>query len=176
MTGLDRRQTGGGEPGPEARSMPFFPGAVPQPGTPLPAPPAPGPDVQSPGANAVPMTLHGSPGDVTVVVEGRVTIEDAVIEKIAALAAQEVTGVAALAPAGARVVVGEDEVTVDVAIAVEYGSVIRDVAQVVKGNVARVAGLMLGMRVAAVNVSVEDVRMAAAPPRPRGGADQTARA
>ena len=62
------------------------------------------------------------------------------------------------------------------AIAVEYGCVIKDVAQAVQANVARVTGLMLGTRVAAVNVSVGDVRMPAAPPRPRGGGDQTARA
>ncbi len=62
---------------------------------------------------------------------------------------------------------GDDEVTVDLVIAVEYGSVVKDVAQAVQGNVARVTGLMLGMRVAAVNVSVQDVRMPAAPPPPR---------
>ncbi|MFD0534853.1 Asp23/Gls24 family envelope stress response protein [Actinomadura luteofluorescens] len=55
----------------------------------------------------------------------------------------------------------DDEVTLDVAIAVEYGTVIKDVAVKVKANVARVAALMLGTRVAAVNVSVEDVRQAA---------------
>jgi uncharacterized alkaline shock family protein YloU len=120
------------------------------------------------------MTLHGSPGDVTVA--GRITVDDAVLEKIAALAALEVAGVAGPAPAGTRVAVDEDETAVDLAIAVEYGCVIKDVAQAVQANVARVTGLMLGTRVAAVNVSVGDVRMPAAPPRPRGGGDQTARA
>ncbi|SNT10695.1 Uncharacterized conserved protein YloU, alkaline shock protein (Asp23) family [Actinomadura meyerae] len=206
MTGLDRRQSGGGEPRPDPGAKPFFPGApdrattVPPPGVPLPAPPPPGPAGPGPGASgpaasgpaasrpgqapappasgatAPPMTLHGSPSDVTVAVEGRVTIDDAVLGKIAELAALEVAGVACLAPAGARIAVGEEEATVDVAIAVEYGTVIKDVAAMVQGNVARVAGVMLGSRVAAVNVSVADVRMPAAPAGGRGGAGQTPRA
>lgn len=122
------------------------------------------------------MTLHGSPGDVTVAVEGRITVDDAVLAKIAALAALEVAGVSGPSPAGTRVAVDDGEATVHLAIAVEYGCVIKDVAQAVQANVARVAGLMLGTRVAAVNVSVGDVRMPAVPPRPRGGGDQTARA
>ncbi|GAA0590258.1 Asp23/Gls24 family envelope stress response protein [Actinomadura livida] len=198
MTGLDEGRTGNGEPGPEAGSAPFFPGptarraahsaahrgTVPPPGTPLPAPPAAGPA-------AVPMTLRGSPSDITTGVEGRVTIADEVVGKIAALAALEVAGVAALiarpgpageggpAPGGGpgagqaagrggtgvHVDPDEDEVTLDLAIAVEYGCVIRDVADAVKANVARVAGLMLGSRVAAVNVSVGDVRKPAGPHR-----------
>lgn len=122
------------------------------------------------------MTLQGSPGDLTVAVEGRITVDDAVLEKIAALAALEVAGVCGPAPAGTRVAADDDEATVDLAIAVEYGCVIRDVAQAVQANTARVIGLMLGTRVAAVNVSVGDVRMPAAPPLPRRGGDQTARA
>lgn len=183
MTGLEKGFTGEGEPRSETGPRPFFPGSagrqgtVPPPGTPLPAPPAPAaPSTLASGANALPMTLHGSPGDITTAVDGRVTIENGVIGKIAALAALEVGGVAALVPppgeaapgpdaararTGVRVDLDEaaDEVTLDVAIAVEYGSVVKDVAKVVKANVARVTGLMLGTRVAAVNVSVEDVRM-----------------
>lgn len=189
MTGLDKRQGEGGEPRPDPGSMPYFPGlpgqpaqpgagpngTVPPPGTPLPAPPAPAAASAppSPGAGAVPMTMHGSPGDVTVRVEGRITIEDAVLEKIASLAALEVAGVSGPAPAGTRVSVGEEDVTIDLALAVEYGSVIKDVAHQVQENVARVASLMLGTRVAAVNVSVGDVRMPAAPPRPRNGTGQS---
>ncbi|NKZ04168.1 Asp23/Gls24 family envelope stress response protein [Actinomadura latina] len=180
MTGPDRRQTEGGGPRPDPGSMPYFPGmpgrhgTTPPRGAPLPAPPA----QPAAGAGAVPMTLRGSPGDVTVAVEGRITIDDAVLEKIASLAALEVAGVTGPAPAGTRVAVDQDddEVTVDLTIAVEYGSVVKDVAQAVQQNVARVTGLMLGMRVAAVNVSVEDVRMPAAPPRPREAAGQTPRA
>ncbi|MFS2292720.1 MAG: Asp23/Gls24 family envelope stress response protein [Actinomadura sp.] len=214
MTGLDEGRTGNGEPGQEAGAMPFFPGpggrraahAGEQPGrpagpaagpreTPPPAPrPAGTPLPAPPAAGAVPATLRGAAADITTGVEGRVTIEDEVMEKIAALAALEVAGVAALlgrpgpaaagpaagqaatgqaatgqaAGGGVRVVPREDrapdgddsgdEVTIDLAIAVEYGCVVRDVAEAVKANVARVAGVMLGTRVAAVNVHVGDVR------------------
>ncbi|TDD86336.1 Asp23/Gls24 family envelope stress response protein [Actinomadura darangshiensis] len=181
MTGLDKRHTGNADQGPEPAARPLFPGApAGRPGTappqeaPLTAPTAqqqqvpPPRGVLSSGPNALPMTLHGSSGDLTAPVEGRITIGDTVIEKIAALAALEVDGVAALTAQGesagnVRVVRKDgDEVVIDVAIAVQYGIVIRDVAKVVKANVARVAGMMLGMRVAAVNVSVEDVRHAGA--------------
>ncbi|TDD79709.1 Asp23/Gls24 family envelope stress response protein [Actinomadura rubrisoli] len=237
MAELEKGGTGsGGEPRPEVRSMPFFPGnpgqpgpggPVPRPGTPLsaptvspahsvpsaspapsappaaaPAPPAPSapgaPGPSAPGTHA-PVTpgapLHGgrSSGEGTARepdappgggpgpgVEGRITIEDEVIEKIAVMAALEVSGVVALAGPAAgrepgdgagqgggrrqgaeavRVRLHDDEVTLDLGIAVGYGSVIMDVATAVKANVGRVAGLMLGMRIAAVNVSVEDVRM-----------------
>ena len=164
-------------PGTPSPSMPSqgapIPG-TPQ-GAPLSAPPAtaaprsvpPPRSVLSSGPNAVPMTMHGSSGDLSAPVDGRITIGNAVIGKIAAFAALEVEGVAGLtvqdepAATGVRVVQNDDEVTLDVAIAVEYGLVIKDVATKVKANVARVAGMMLGTRVAAVNVSVEDVRQAA---------------
>jgi uncharacterized alkaline shock family protein YloU len=128
-------------------------------------------------------------------VKGRITIEDQVIEKIAALAALEVAGVAgsaactawsdtskagkagkegkeggAPAPAAAgaeapgtgrpdvRIHLHDNEVTLDLSVTVEYGCVIMDVAKQIKTSVARVISQMLGMRVVAVNVSVEDVR------------------
>ncbi|WP_067468757.1 Asp23/Gls24 family envelope stress response protein [Actinomadura macra] len=129
-----------------------------------------GPHAEGPGPEAPSDGEGGAPTD------GRITIEDEVIEKIAALAALEVHGVVGLAgPPGAderrgaggvRVRLHGDEVTLDLGIAVGYGSVIMEVARVVQANVGRVAGLMLGMRVAAVNVAVEDVRVTAeaAPP------------
>ncbi|TDB84896.1 Asp23/Gls24 family envelope stress response protein [Actinomadura sp. KC216] len=179
MTGLDKGFSGSGEPGPEPGAGPYFPGpaarrgSVPPPRGPLPAPTS----AVTSGANVLPMTLQGTPGDITTAVDGRITIENGVIGKIAELAALEVGGVAALVPrspgpdaqrsdtarAGVRVDLDEhaDEVALDVAIAVEYGTVIKDVARLVKANVARVAGLMLAMRIAAVNVSVEDVRLPA---------------
>lgn len=190
MTGLDDDRTGNGEPGQGAGPMPFYPGPAARraahmtgPRDPAPAPGAPpgaplSAPVRTSGANPLPTTLQGSPSDITTGVEGRVTIEDEVIGKIAALAALEVTGVAALIPSpdqagsgragsgqaggpGGRLSPDEHEVSLDVAIAVEYGCVIRDVADAVKTNVARVAGRMLGARVAAVNVSVGDVRKSA---------------
>jgi uncharacterized alkaline shock family protein YloU len=113
-----------------------------------------------------------APVGTTATVKGRVTIMDEVVEKIAMLAALEVGGVAALsggpgtagpgqAGPGVRVHLQDNTVTLDLAIAVEYSSVIMEVAKAVKSNVAHVIGLMTGMRVPAVNVSVQDVRMPA---------------
>ncbi|MFC6936093.1 Asp23/Gls24 family envelope stress response protein [Actinomadura yumaensis] len=101
---------------------------------------------------------------------GRITIDDEVVVRIATLAALEVAGVVALTAregpgrgGGVAVRLRDEEVSLDLGVAVEYGSVIMDVATAVRANVARVAGLMLGRRVAEVNVAVEDVRV---PPGP----------
>ncbi|WP_242911275.1 Asp23/Gls24 family envelope stress response protein [Actinomadura terrae] len=182
-------------PGPPGRPGPG-PGPLP-PGAPLSAPPASLiPHMPAPAAAHTPLTLHGGgpgpasapplsketpdapppPGDAgdAASVDGRITIDDEVVEKLVAMAALEVRGVAGLVPrpgqdggrgtGGVRVLMHDDEVTLDLGIAVGYGSVIMEVARIVKANVARVAALMLGMRVAAVNIAVEDVRMPTEPP------------
>lgn len=149
------------------------PPALPSPSLSSLSPSAPAPAPESAPAEAVP-SRGGS-------VKGQIKIEDEVVEKIAALAALEVSGVAGLggrreasetmeavrqrigahdrAEPGVRALVTENEISLDLALIVEYGSVVIDVAKVVKSNVARTVGLMLGMRVSAVNVTVEDVRM-----------------
>ncbi|MEU5883936.1 Asp23/Gls24 family envelope stress response protein [Spirillospora sp. NPDC047279] len=180
MTDLDKGYpgSGGDGPRPEVRSMPFFPGPSGQAqapsqgaGIPLTAPPLVPAQAAGGRHTQAREPDRGAPREA----EGRITIEDEVIEKIATIAALEVTGVATLArrgePAdgrpsgpggrGVRIHLRDNEVTLDLAVVVEYGSVIMDVAKVVKTNVARVVGLMLAMRVVAVNVSVEDVRMPA---------------
>ncbi|MFB4302691.1 Asp23/Gls24 family envelope stress response protein [Actinomadura sp. NTSP31] len=160
MSELDRgRAADGAEAHPGAGPMPFFPGASGRPvPPPLPAPP-PGPSLApSAGSSA------GSSATATAAppVEGRITIGDEIAEKVAVLAALEAGGVCALG-SGVRVrrsgdAVSGDAVTVDVGVVVEYGHVIRDVAAAVQAGVARMTGLMLGARVTAVNVAVEDVR------------------
>ncbi|GAA4101375.1 Asp23/Gls24 family envelope stress response protein [Actinomadura miaoliensis] len=153
-------------PPPASGSPPAAPAAPAAPPAPGPAgPPAP---EHEPADRPAGEDVPPGPG-TTATVKGRVTIKDEVIEKIARLAALEVGGVAALAggpwPAGqpgtpgVRIHLQDNAVTLDLAVVVEYGSVIMDVAKAVKSNVARVIGLMLGMRVLAVNVSVEDVRV-----------------
>ncbi|MFI0356659.1 Asp23/Gls24 family envelope stress response protein [Actinomadura sp. 9N407] len=144
----------------------------------VPAGPIPADPVQTHTTHTIPAATPAA------VVKGRITIEDQVIEKIAVLAALEVAGVAGSAactarsePAetagtrapvpvpgldapkpGVRVHLHDNEVTLDLSVAVEYGCVIMDVAKQVKTNVARVVSRMLGMRVIAVNVAVDDVR------------------
>lgn len=113
-------------------------------------------------------------------VKGRIKIEDEVVEKIASLAALEVDGVVSLggdtsrtidavrerigmsdtqSTRGVKARVSDNEINLDLVIVVEYGKVVIEVAKVVKTNVARVVGMMLGMRVSTVNVTVDDVRM-----------------
>ncbi|MBA8956316.1 Asp23/Gls24 family envelope stress response protein [Actinomadura namibiensis] len=199
MSDLDSSYSGGAgpDPRPEVRSMPYLPGppsgpsAPPGPGAPtgatgpLAAPTVAPPREPAQSAQYAPKRDYSEPvpggSRDPQAAQGRIVIEDAVVERIATLAALEVSGVAGLggegppageAPGGVpggpsarppvRAMIRDDEITVDLRVAVEYGSVIMEVARVVRGNVARVLGLMLGMRVAAVNVTVEDVRMPAA--------------
>ncbi|MEV5828111.1 Asp23/Gls24 family envelope stress response protein [Spirillospora sp. NPDC052242] len=177
MSEPDERPAEPGRPAarPDTGPMRFFsgpPGPPGPPGTPLSAPPPASPELAGDRTSAAPPPVpsprphgdarpaeHGGTG-----VDGRIAIEDAVVARIAELAALDVRGVVALAAphadgdGGVRVRMHDDAVTLDLGIVVAYGSVIRDVAGAVQENAARMAGLMLGMRVTAVNVSVEDVR------------------
>ncbi|MBB5139157.1 putative alkaline shock family protein YloU [Thermocatellispora tengchongensis] len=113
-------------------------------------------------------------------VKGRIKVADEVVEKVAALAALEVTGVADMGGdleralesvrdriglgerrgnQGARAQISDRQVAVDVTIVVEYGHVVMEVANEVKTNVARTVSRMLGLRVIEVNVTVDDVRL-----------------
>lgn len=131
-------------------------------------------------------TPAGTPGSIDVQaaalaqVKGRIQIEDEVVEKVAALAAIEVEGVAdlggdverAVESVRERIGVGSKrgdqgvtaeingrEVSITIQVVLEYGSVAMDVARQVKTNVARSTNRMLGLRVVEVNVVVDDVVM-----------------
>ncbi|GII04566.1 Asp23/Gls24 family envelope stress response protein [Planobispora takensis] len=114
----------------------------------------------------------------SAVVKGRIKVADEVVEKVAALATLEVSGVADLGedpaeaigalrertgarrgPQGVSAHVQDRTVAVDVTIVAEYGHAVMDVANEVKTNVARTVSRMLGMRVVEVNVTVDDVRL-----------------
>lgn len=166
MTELDetRAANGGTDSGTDVASASFFP-------TP---PPDAAADTDGQAAAA------GRPTARTAVVKGRIRIEDEVAEKVAALAALEVDGVADLGgdiervlesvrgrigvghrrgDQGVRARVNEREVAIDVVVVVEYGRIALEVANAVKANVARQANHMLGMRVTEVNVTVDDVAL-----------------
>jgi uncharacterized alkaline shock family protein YloU len=119
--------------------------------------------------------------DFAIGVRGRIKVADEVVEKVAALAALEVTGVADLGGdferaiesvrdrigvgskrpnQGVRARIDNQQVAVDVTIVIEYGHIVMEVAGDVKINVARTVSHMLGMRVVEVNVNVDDVRIA----------------
>lgn len=113
-------------------------------------------------------------------VKGRIDIADEVVEKVAAAAAYEVEGVADLGndvgnalermrerigigrkdqAGGVGVDIAGGEAEIDVPITVKYGHPIVDVARRVQANVAHQLHLMLGLKITAVNVTIDDIEM-----------------
>jgi uncharacterized alkaline shock family protein YloU len=126
-----------------------------------------------------PTRPRSEPGRTTQEVKGRIHIADEVVEKVAALAAIEVTGVADMGgdferavesvreriglgnkrgDQGVKAEVKGHEVAISVTVMVEYGHVVLDVARQVQANVAEKTQRMLGLKVVEVNVNVDDVR------------------
>jgi uncharacterized alkaline shock family protein YloU len=110
--------------------------------------------------------------------EGKTTITDVVVSKIAGIAAREVSGVHELVvqgmgaavsglaqrvgrsdtrSTGVNVEVGEREAAVDLRLTVEYGVSIPDLATAVRGNVMERLQSMTGLRVKEVNIDVVDL-------------------
>jgi uncharacterized alkaline shock family protein YloU len=106
---------------------------------------------------------------------GSVRIADEVIEIIAGMAASEVEGVAEMSGGfvgdlanmlsrgnknvskGIKVEVGENEASVDLFLAVEYGVSIRDVAQKVQEAVKEAIEGMTGLSVLEINVHIQGI-------------------
>jgi uncharacterized alkaline shock family protein YloU len=114
--------------------------------------------------------------------QGRTSIADSVVEKIAGIAARDVLGVYELGGGagtarafsaireripgstqavgqGVSVEVGETEAAVDLDVVVEFGVAIADVAQAIRRNVITSVERMTGLRVTEVNVSVNDIHL-----------------
>jgi uncharacterized alkaline shock family protein YloU len=113
-----------------------------------------------------------------ITAEGKTTIADIVVSKIAALAAREVSGVHELVgqgmgaavsglaqrvtradqrSTGVNVEVGEREAAVDLRLTVEYGVSIPQLAEAVRANVMDRLQSMTGLRVKEVNIDVVDL-------------------
>jgi uncharacterized alkaline shock family protein YloU len=109
-------------------------------------------------------------------VSGKTTIDDTVVSKVAGIAAREVNGVHSLGGGAARAIgairdaigqrdhgqgvkveVGEKQVAADVVIVAEYPVSLQQVADGVRSSVARALEQIVGMEVAEVNVTVQDV-------------------
>ncbi len=109
---------------------------------------------------------------------GKTTIEDGVVAKIAGIAAREVKGVYALGGGAARAIgairdalnttdlsqgvsveVGERQVAVDLTIVAEYPEALQKVADDVRAAVYRAMENLVGMEVAEVNITVNDVHI-----------------
>ncbi|GLZ08614.1 stress protein [Actinomadura sp. NBRC 104412] len=114
--------------------------------------------------------------------QGRTTIADAVVAKVAGLAAREIGGVhdmgAGMARAigtmrerlpgvtgdqgatrGVAVQVGERQAAIDLDLIVEYGASIPDLASAVRENVIGEVEHMCGLDVVEVNIEVADIHL-----------------
>jgi uncharacterized alkaline shock family protein YloU len=112
--------------------------------------------------------------------QGATTINDIVVQKIAALATRDVSGVhelgggaarafgaireripgaSASAGQGVSVEVGEKQAAVDLQIVVEYGVSITDLARSIRRNVIGAVEQMTGLEVVEVNINVGDVHL-----------------
>jgi uncharacterized alkaline shock family protein YloU len=112
--------------------------------------------------------------------QGRTTIADTVVSKIAGIAAREVSGVHALGGGAARAVgaireripgsstnhsqgvsveVGERQAAVDIQLVAEYGASLADLANGIRRNVISSIERMTGLEVTEVNVEIQDVHL-----------------
>lgn len=112
--------------------------------------------------------------------QGRTSIADSVVAKIAGLAAREIAGVHAMgagatrtfgsireilpgntearsASQGVKVEVGERQAAIDLDLVVEYGVAIADLAAAVRKNVIERLQRMTGLEVTEVNINVDDI-------------------
>ncbi|WP_327681945.1 Asp23/Gls24 family envelope stress response protein [Kitasatospora sp. NBC_00458] len=111
---------------------------------------------------------------------GRTALAVGVVEKIAGMAAREVSGIHSLGSGisrtfaamrdrvpggranvgrGIKAEVGEKQTAIDIALVVEYGVVIPDLARQVRENIIDAVERMTGLEVVEVNIAVNDVHL-----------------
>ena len=119
-------------------------------------------------------------GSALVTSQGKTTIADTVVEKIAGIAAREINGVYKLGGGAARafgavreripggrpslgagvsVEVGERQAAVDLDVIIEYGVEIGEVTKAVRRNVINAIEKMTTLEVTEVNISVDDIHI-----------------
>lgn len=113
--------------------------------------------------------------------QGKTTIAASVVQKIASMAAREISGVHALgggvsrafgalreripgggqttSTSGVTVEVGEKQTAIDLDLVVEYGAGIVDLASAVRRNVITAVEQMTGLDVIEVNIAVNDIHL-----------------
>jgi len=112
--------------------------------------------------------------------DGKISVADGVVTKIAGLAAREVSGVHSMGAGASRalgalkqripgssgqpsptqgvsVEVGETQAAIDLDIVIEYGVSIADLGRAIQRNVKQSVERMTGLQVTEVNVAVDDV-------------------
>lgn len=134
---------------------------------------------QRPTSTAV--VRSGPPGGATLEsTQGRTSIADGVVQKIAGMATRDVSGVHQLGGAAARafsamreripgssqsvgqgvtVEVGERQTAIDLDVVVEYGVAIADLAHSIRRHVIAAVEGMTGLEVTEVNISVNDIHL-----------------
>ncbi|MFI9818153.1 Asp23/Gls24 family envelope stress response protein [Saccharothrix variisporea] len=112
--------------------------------------------------------------------QGKTTIASSVVQKVAGIAAREISGVYALGggvqrafgalieripgagtatTTGVTVEVGEKQAAIDLDIVVEYGAGIVDLARAVRRNVITNVERITGLEVIEVNIAVNDIHL-----------------
>ena len=128
----------------------------------------------TPATTATRATSHAGTSGVT----GKTVIDDTVVSKVAGIAAREVNGVHSLGNGAARAIgairdaigqrdfgqgvkveVGEKQVAADITIVAEYPVKLQQVAEGVRSSVSRALEQIVGMEVAEVNVTIQDVHI-----------------
>ncbi|MDQ5856228.1 MAG: Asp23/Gls24 family envelope stress response protein [Actinomycetota bacterium] len=114
--------------------------------------------------------------------QGKTTIAASVVQKVAGMAAREISGVYALGgglsrafgeireripgstgasqTSGVSVEVGEKQAAIDIDLIVEYGASIVELAKAVRRNVVGAVEQMIGLEVIEVNIAVNDIHIA----------------
>ncbi len=126
-----------------------------------------------------PVTDPGPITDRMTTDDGKISVAQGVVQKIAGVACREVSGVHAMGVSttrafgavreripgssgpnvaqGVGVEVGESQAAVDLDIVVEYGVSIADLGRSIQRNVKQAVERMTGLEVVEVNVNVDDV-------------------
>jgi len=135
------------------------------------------------GSVAAPAGALGSPARLADdTAQGKTTIAASVVQKIAGIAAREISGVYAMGGgvsrafgaireripgggtgvtniSGVQVEVGEKQAAIDLDLVVEYGASIVDLARAVRRNVITAVEAMTGLEVIEVNIAVNDIHL-----------------
>ena len=113
--------------------------------------------------------------------DGKITVAQGVVQKIAGMACREISGVYAMGSGGSRafgaireripgssgpnvaqgvgVEVGETQAAIDLDIVIEYGVSVADLGRSIQRNVKQAIERMTGLDVVEVNVTVDDVHL-----------------
>ncbi|MBY6367442.1 Asp23/Gls24 family envelope stress response protein [Rhodococcoides corynebacterioides] len=129
-------------------------------------------------ANSLDKTTKSEDSGTLVASDGRTTIADVVVSKIAGIATREVNGVHDVGGGATRAIgalreripgarvnhsqgvsveVGERQAAVDIDIVADYGVSIADLAAGIRRNVIDAVERMTGLEVTEVNITVHDV-------------------